>query len=275
MNLIRKAISDIRMTIPHEVLNMAYMEDYYRNDYFNQGVRSLDNLIELKTIRARVLVDANIVGGDEIRFSTAGINPRYLDNNNYLYEIPAEKIGWRTILSVLSADYYDMNTIPGNAFNTSPTVFPNQGGELTTGAMKAMNSRSSIPLTGIADCVVEGDNNILVRNQLPGSRIRMFRVIVANDKDLSNINFRSALSFSKLCQFAVKSYIWTNLAVKLDRGFIDRGHEVGAIKAYVDDCRDAEKDYQDYLEEIWQGVATFNNRETYDDILRVMISPSI
>lgn len=275
MNILRKAVDDIKATIPSEVLRMAYDEVYYTGGYFQYSPRSIDDLILEQTIRARVLVDTNIVGGDEIVIKAAGISPKIIDENNMLYEIPAERIGHRTIMTVLSADYFQLNSLPGSPYTGAPSVTPNAGSELTMSGHKAMDSRSSIPIIGTHECVVVGHNNIMVRNHLRGARIQQFRVVVSNDKDLQNIHFRSALMFSKLCRFAVKSFIYNTLLIKLDRGAIDRGHEIGAIKNYVESCSDSEENYQTYLEEVWQGVTTFNNNEAYEDLLKIQISPSI
>lgn len=275
MNLIRKAIDDIKAVIPMEVLRMAYESTYYQTGYFQYSPRSIDDLILEQTIHARVLVDSNIVGGDEIVISANGLVPRYIDDNNMLYEIPAERVGHRTIMTVLSANYFQMASAPGAPFTGIPAITPQQGSDLTMSGHRAMDSRSSIPIIGTHECTVVGHNNIMVRNHIRGGRIQQFRVIVSNDNDLQNINFRSALSFSKLCQYAVKSFIYTKLIIKLDRGAIDRGHEIASIKSYVENCADAEENYKTYLEEVWQGVTTFNNKLGYENLLKIQISPSI
>lgn len=275
MNLIRKAIDDIKATIPIEVLRMAYEESYYSSGWFSHNVRSLDDLILEQTIRARVIVDTNIVGGDEIIISAVGITPTIVDDQNLLYEIPAERVGFRTIMSVLSADFFTSTSQPISQYTTTPSAMATAGSDLTMSGHKAMDSRTSIPIMGTHEAVVVGNNNIMVRNHVRGARISQFRVIVANDRDLQNIHFRSALSFSKLCRFAVKSFIYTKLKIKLDRGAIERGHEIGALKDYVENCADAEENYQTFLEEVWQGVTTFNNRVAYENLLKIQISPSI
>lgn len=275
MNILRKAIDDIKATIPIEVLRMAYEEDYYQSGWFKNNGRSLDDLILEQTLRARVIVDTNIVGGDEVIIPALSIPGKHVDDQNILYEIPADLVGFRTIMSVLSADYFISGTQPVSHYNSVASTVPNYGSELSMSGHKAMDSRSSIPIISTHEAVVVGHNNILVRNHMRGARIQQFRVVVANDKDLQNIHFRSALSFSKLCRYAVKSYIYTKLQIKLDRGFADRGHEIGAIKNYVESCSDAEENYQNYLEEVWQGVTTFNNQLGYHDLLKMQIDPSI
>lgn len=275
MNLIRKAIEDIKVTIPIEVLKMAYEEDFNQFEYFQRTSRSIDDLIIERTIRGRVIVDANIVGGDTIIIPVVNLPPEQLDDNNLLYHIPSSLVNNRTILSVLSADYFKMNSLPGNPYNGVPSVTPNTGSELTMSGHRAVDSRSSIPIVGTYECIVVGHNNIMVRNHLRGAIIQQFRVVVGNDKDLSNISFRDALDFSKLCTFAVKSFIHNKLIIKLDRGYIDRGHEIGAIKTYVEGLSDAEDNYRTFLEEVWQGVAAHSDRLAFEDLIKLQIDPSI
>ena len=63
--------------------------------------------------------------------------------------------------------------------------------------------------------------------------------------------------------------------IALDRGYLERGQELGVIKSYIDGLSDAEENYQTYLREEWGAVNTINDRLTYEDLLRIQISPDL
>ena len=102
MNPIVKALDDIKFTIPYEVLNATFQDNY--NDWRNKSL-SIDEQILNKIIRPRVLIDCNIVGGIMMVIPLMNINPDFADNYSTIYTIPDDRTGGRTILSVLSIGY--------------------------------------------------------------------------------------------------------------------------------------------------------------------------
>ena len=60
MDLITKAIQDVKYAIPREILRMAYLED--RVGQYVPAPTSLESAIRDKTILPRVVVDTDIVG---------------------------------------------------------------------------------------------------------------------------------------------------------------------------------------------------------------------
>lgn len=271
MNLITKAIREIQFRIPREILKLAYEEKVQ----WREAPISLDEQIRRKTIMARVFVDANIVGGETIYVDMEGLEARKLDEGNYVFNIPPERVNSRTILTVLAVHYQTYNT-PANNF--VPGVVgskPMYIDDVNNAAQRAMASRSNIPVTGTADCYVVGHNTVMMRNYLLRSSVKQLKCMVTSDEQLSNISIRSAPDFSKLCELAVKSYIYNTLIVKLDRGFLERGQELGVIKSYVDGLADAEENYQTFLIENWSVHATINDRLNYESLLAMMIDPGI
>lgn len=271
MDLITKAIDELKFRIPREILKMAYSE---KKD-FREAPISLDEQIRRKTIMARVLVDANIVGGETVYIDLKGLTPLQIDQYNYVFEIPPSRTNHRTILSALNVAYMAYNSVANNYLPGTSASTPNFINDVGSAAHRAMDSRSNIPNVSNAECVVVGHNTIMVRNHLVTSSVVQLKCVVCNDERLSNISIRSAPAFSKLCELAVKSYIYNELLIKIDRGFLDRGQELGVVKSYIDGLSDAEENYQTYLREEWGVVATVNDRLVFEDLLRIQLSPSI
>lgn len=272
MDLITKAIQDIKFSIPREILRMAYLEDRFAQ--YSQAPVSLDKAIRDKTIIPRVVVDTDIVGGQTIIVSLAGISPKVIDEHNYLFEIPPERVDYRTIMSVLSVSYFRNNSMPGYQFNAAAGVSPSTGGALALSAQRAMNSRENIPIISTAECQVVGHNVVLVRNHLRTAAMTEIRCRVENDENLANMPLTVAPVFSKLCRFAAKAFIYNELIVKLDRGRIDRGHEIGAVKSIIESYADANENYELCRDEEWGAVSIMADRLTYEDLLRLQMDPS-
>lgn len=273
MDLITKAIQDVKYAIPREILRMAYMEN--RISQYVPIPTSLENAIRDKTILPRVVVDTDIVGGQTIIISLNGITPKAIDDHNYIFEIPPDRTDNRTIISVLAINYFRSENLPAYQFNSAPGIAPTMGSELSMSAQRAMNSRGSIPIVSTAECTVVGHNVLMVRNHLKSAAMTQVRCRVENDQNLANLPITVAPMFSKLCTFAVKAYIYNELIVKLDRGHIDRGHELGSIKSIIDSYSDAEENYRTCRDEEWGAVATMCDTLVYRDLLTMMIDPSI
>ena len=271
MDLISKAVDELKFRIPREILKLAYMD---RQD-FRQAPISLDEQIRRKTIMARVLVDANIVGGETILIDLKGLTPKQIDEYNYIFEIPPSRTNHRTILAALSVAYMAYNSVANNYLPGTSAATPNYINDVSSAGHRAMDSRSNIPIVSNAECIMVGHNTVMVRNHLITASVVQLKCVVCNDERLSNISIRSAPQFSKLCELAVKSFIYNELIIKMDRGYLERGQELGVVKSYIEGLSDAEENYQTYLREEWGVVATVNDRLTFEDLLRIQISPSL
>lgn len=270
MDLITKSLQELQWTIPREVLKLAYMDKID----FRTAPISLEEQIRRKTIMARVYVDTNIAGGETIIVDLKGIGPKLVDEFNYIFEVPPERVNHRTILTALSVNYMNTNQLVGSLVPGYSNAV-NSGSDVTHASQRAMDSRSSIPIVSNSDCLMVGHNVVMVRNHMRTAAVVQLRCVVTNDERLSNISIRSAPMFSKLCQLAVKSFIYNEMVIKLDRGYLDRGQELGSIKAYIDNLADAEEMYQTYLTEQWGAVGIMNDRLTVDDLMHIQLSPGI
>lgn len=272
MNILSKALDHIKMTIPLQVLRVAFQDDLHN---WRKAPVSIDEMIMEKVIRPRVLIDANLVGGSQALVSLEGIQPQYGDYYSAVYEIPLEKTNYRHIISVLSVNYLPF---VGNFGSRGPMsgVMPNQNSnELTLAANRLMDSQSSVPVTSTANVELIGANTVLIRDQYRMASVYVLRCMIGNEENLNNISPRSYLFFATLCQLAVKSYIYTKMLVTMDQAYLQAGQELGAFKSYVDTLQDAEEMYSTYLRETWSGVAFMNDQLSYDRFIKLQVSPGL
>ncbi len=277
MNLINKAVRDAQWKIPRAILKMAYLESdtYNLMGSFHRTTISLDEAIRETTILPRVVVDCSIVGGQTSDISLEGLAPVVVDDQHHAYFIPKERTGGRTILSALSVNYFRAFGVGRMDYGVTSIGLNRGPNEITSSTQKAFGSRSNIPLTGTSECKVLGHNVVMVRTKTSTPSAYSVRCLLAHDQDLSDVNILSSLQFSKLCSFAIKSYIYLELDTRLERGKIERGHELGRIRAIVDSYADAEENYETYLMEEWPGVQAFSDRALSEDLLLIQLNPGI
>lgn len=271
MDIIQKAIDEIKFRIPREILKLAYME----KRTWSEAPVSLDEMIRRKTIHARVIVDTNIAGGDTVIIDLKGLTPYQMDVYNYVFEIPGSLVNFRTIMAALSINYMTYTASMNTALQNMTSGTPNGINSMSSAAHRAMDSRSNIPIISNAECYVVGHNTVLVRNHLITAGSMQLRCVLANDENLNNLSIRLAPQFSQLCTLAAKSFIYNELLVKLDKGYLERGQELGIIKTYIDGLSDAEEMYQTYLREEWGVVGIINDRLTHEDLIKLQIDPGI
>lgn len=273
MDLISKAIQDVRYSVPYEILRMAYMDD--RAALYRAKPLSLDEAIRERTIVPRVVADTDIANGQVTIISLDGISPITIDDHNYIFEIPSERVDNRKIISVLSVNYYRSELVPGYQYAATPSITPMIGSELTSSAHRAIDTRSSIPIISTAEASVVGHNVIMIRNHLRTAAFTQIRCRVSNDANLQNLPLTVAPVFSKLCIFAVKAFIYNELIIRLDKGHIDRGHEISIIKSMVESYSDAEQNYLSVRDEEWGAVTIMADRPVYEDLIKMQIDPGI
>lgn len=266
MNLIRKAIDEVRFHIPLPILEMAFITQ----QPLPYGVRpSLDSRIRELVLDQRVLVDCNLVGGVELTIPLDGLVPERVDNLHALYRIPKERTQGRTILSVLStALSYGANH--GVTSATDQTGFANQSA-LSNATLGLLNSASPIPLVAQAHVTLVGENTVVVQDHLhlpPGTHLRC---LVTNDSELNNINPASYHAFCQLAVLATKAYIYNHLVLPIDESYLVGGVSLGRFREIVDGFADANELYQEHLKERWKVTAFHNDPERHRRHLKLIM----
>jgi len=266
MNPIQKAVDDIKFRIPRPILEKVFVRRGF--DWKNPNV-NVDNQIINNVIRPRALVDCNLVGGIQAIVSLMGLPREQTNQFTYVYRVPKERTQGRSIISVLNVTYGD----PNYADNSGAMIGSGNLGSspLLNVAEAILNSQSPAPVVSTAHVQLIGENVVMIRDsaQLPG--ILYLRCTIANEEYLSNLKLRSYPNFSKLCEYAVKAYIYNEYIIEMDQGELMGGHQLGSFKQIIEGYADAEELYQTYLREKMQKILMMSDTESYNRYLKTMI----
>lgn len=273
MNPIVKALDEIKYRIPIQILQLAFQRDEW--NYYNPNL-SMDEQIRLKVINPRILFDLDMVGGEQVTIPLDGLQPLSADSGFIVYQIPSERTYNRTIVSVLSIGYLSNNALPGwgCAGGASSFLSGMSANPLINSTQRIADSMSVLPPVSNATAEIIGHNTIIIRDtRITGSYY--VRCILSHEENLNTIKLRSFPNLSKLCELAVKSYIYNKLIVRIDQAFLQGGQELGRVKEIIDSYSDSEELYQTYLRETMAKVSVMNDNISYERLIRIQVSPGI
>lgn len=271
-NPISKALDEIKMEIPMDLLIEGFKDDYV--DWRRQPA-SIDELIRIKVLQPRVLVDANLVGGQMMNIALDGVPLEFLDQATMIVTIPPALRNNRELVSVLSVNKFSVTAASRLAGLTSGSFDMYGSSDLTLVGQRIAESQSTIPNTSCAMVELIGQNTVMIKDNLRIPAIYSIRCIVSNDPNMNNLNPRSYLTFAELCVWAVKAYLFKQLRIKVDRAYLSGGQELGAFKETLDEYRDANENYKTCLREKWAVTAFQNDIQSHDRHLKMMINPGI
>ena len=268
MNPITKALSDISYRIPREILIEVFAPKSY---LWRDSPINYEEQIRNIVIRSRVMVDCDLVGGTEVLISLFGV-PSYTVASDRLvtvYNIPKDKTQGRTIISVLSLAY--VNGASAAYMNTANSFDPCTVTDMAVAGAAMMNAMGSLPVPSSAKIQLIGENTVMIKDTVTASGTGLLRCLLANDENFSHLQIRSIPYFTRLCELATKAYIYNEYTIKMDKGRIEGGAEIGRFREIVDGYADAEEMYQEYLLNTWQKVSFMNDRESFERLLKMQI----
>lgn len=250
MNPITKALQDLRYAIPKEILEKTFISKQYGT--FNSPV-SLDARIREEVIEKRVLVDCNLVGGTQISIPLDGLPREQVDYFTYVYRIPKNRTQGRSIVRTISVSFGQGNIV-------GHTNLGFQGSNPMLDAMnQVMTSHQPIPQVSTAYATLVGENTVAIVDSIALPSNIFLRCWIENDENINHLSTTSYDNFSKLVELAVKSYIYINNQIPIDQNVIFAGHQLGRFKEIIDEYRDAEENYRDYLKTVWKKTALLND----------------
>lgn len=266
MLALKKAIDEIKFSIPPELLNVVFINN--TNNWRNTPI-SLDEQIMAMVIRPRVMVDADLVGGTEAFVSLEGVAAHRVDAYLTVYNIGKDRTQGRSIMAVASVSYLSASLLSsvGNyqLFNQCTVTPLLQAGQAMFDAVK------SIPPTSTAMVRIVGENSIMIQDTMPPIGHGFVRCTIANEEELGNIQFRNVPTFAKLAELACKAYIYNSYIIKLDMGFLSGGQEIGKFKEIIESYADANEMYRDYLKNTWMKVAFMNDKEKMRRFIKLQV----
>ena len=263
MNPIMYALNRIKLAIPPEILMIAFTE-YSR--YTNNTV-SLDEHIMNLVIRPIVMMDANIVGGVETIVDLNQCAITYLNNMEFVVDVPKELTEGRSIIALKS--------LVSNVIYSKSTSYVNMSGSLSA-AMNMGNNIGTENVVQTSKLELIADNMVLVADPTIHLMDGALRCTIENMSNMENINPRAYDMLGELCVLAVKAWIYNHTIVKLDKGYIYSGAELGVVQSVIESYSDAYQEYREFLNLRWAKVAFINNSSnTMSRYIKSMISNTI
>ena len=269
MNAISKAISEVMYRIPGYVLKEVFS---LKNYSWRDAPISIDEQIRNIVIRDRVLVDCNLVGGVEAIIPIDNLPVEQIDAYTSVYHIPKSLTQGKTIISVLSVGYASAS-LQGMSGGLGG-VKPNTVTAVTMAGQAMMDAMSPIPVSSTARVQLIAENTVMVKDTNALISNGYLRCVLANDEDMSHLQMKSILPFCELVVRAVKSYIYNEYIIKMDRAQLSGGQDLGRFKEVVDSYSDADDLYRDYLRNTWSKIAFMNDRESMTRQIRLRIGSS-
>lgn len=268
MNPVVRAVEVLKYKIPRQILDEVFQPKTF---YWRGAPASIDEKIMQLVVRPRVLVDCNLVGGAEVLVDLGGLVQETVNNFEVIYRIPKDRTGGRVIMSVLSVGFGSASLMAhvGGSTGFSPgSVTP-----ITLAGQAMMEAMSPAPVVSTAKISLIGENTVLIRNTSPISSNIYLRCIVAHDENMSHLQLRTIPAFTKLVELAVKSYVYNELNILIDEARLAGGQALGRFKEAVDEYRDAEQMYEEYLMQKWMKISFMNDAESMNRHIRMRIGP--
>lgn len=251
MRALNTALNKIQNEIPEAILELVFTSSKFLG---HEDHRSLEEIIKNDVIRSKVMLDCNMVGGQEAVVDFHGLTPRDV-RDGYLLRIPAEKRQGRDIMSVLELlSHVDEGN---NNLNRLPGSRPQYEGSLINKANNMLEENTSQPVTASNNVWPTETNVIFIKSgcYMPSMGIL---VTLANDDNLANINIRNHLDFANLCLVACQGMIYNKLRLKINETSLYSGSSSGAIREVVDSYSDAHQRYDDLMLD-WRKISIMND----------------
>lgn len=265
MNPITYALGNLKFHISKEILNIAFKE--YQT-LISSNVTSIHEIITNEIIRKKVLVDCNIVSCEEVDIFLDKCDVRHIyEQNETVIKVPKELTGNRSIIDPLSLV---LNTyIAGNGMLTGGTS--NQLGNLQK--LTAAHTGPDVIQTSKMQMI--GENTILVQSSTALFSNGILRVSIENSSNLDNIGSRFNLVFSKLVTQCIKMFIYNDMLVKLNEGYLYGGHELSVVNEIINGWSDYESMYYETLTKEWSKCQFLNSEKAMTSYIGMMLGSNM
>lgn len=259
-NPVQYALQQIKHKIPKEILSLAFKPQYSPSFKWGGDSRStsIDSLIKVLVIDARVNEDCNLKGGSQVLVDLRDTHCEVIDHYTRVYRIPYHLTGGKRIISTQNVSYRNM------AYGT-----PKGGNQLATAVTDMYRAMSSMPVVDTAEVTIIGDNIISVKDsQKVLSDHFVLTCTVENDPNMSNLQPGTWKTYAKLVELAVKAYIYNNTVIPLDQGQVSQGVNLGSLKEIIDRYSDADEQYEEYYAENWGKTIRTNDKAFMSRFIR-------
>lgn len=268
MNAIQYALNQVRHEIPMQILDLAfgYNSVAPRQTTWHQPSdnQSIDATIRDRVIEGRVNLDCNLFGGTEVAIDLTTIPYESPSPELRIFRIPYDRTAGLRIVSVRHLTYMNFHGISGYVHG--------RGDARLTALQTLYAAASTMPIVSTANCQLMGDNVVVVRDDMMHTTNQLTLVcLVENDAGMTNINPGLFPLYSQMVSLAVKAYIYINLDIQMDRGYLVGGMNLGRIREVVDSYSDANEMYSEILRTRWQRASFTNDRPRMNSFIKSMI----
>lgn len=267
MNIIQYALNNVRYEISQNLLSMAYSQQlpHTHQNVWNPSttVDSVDSIIRRDVIEKRVNVDCNLVGGKEEEIDLRRAHEARISPTEVHYRIPFDVTDGKLIIAAKSISYAQ-DRIANYVEGTSNPI--------ALAGIDMYNAMMPIPDYTTTDVEIIGDNVIACRDRYYRPYSTAWLVCtIENDEMLQNMPRGAFRGYSKLVVLATKADIYIRLRHSFDQGAVAFGRQLGELKNELDDFRDANERYNDFLREEWAATAFTADRKRMYKHVRSMI----
>lgn len=262
MSAISKALSHIKYVVPREILQVVFINRLFK---YNINPISIDESIRNLVINPRVLVDCNLIGGQEAYIQLDGCPQERTNDYTVVFKIPKDRTDGRSINSVLNITMTDPTRLSSYSMSSQCQASP-----MMLMGQAVMDALGPTPITSTAYVQLIAENTVMCRDTMILPANCYLRCILAIDDDMSHIQMRSYPVISKLVEFAVKSFIYHTYIIQMDVGELQGGHNIGRFKEVIDSYADAEENYNDYLENTVQKVMFMNDATSFSRLIKLI-----
>lgn len=271
MNAIQYALNQVRFEIPDKILDLTFSQNRIHANVTpwqqQPANESVDSAIRREVIDARVNVDCNLYGGNQVAINLSTCMQEQMDWHTKIFRIPFESTEGLRLVNVQSLHYLQFHSMGLYA----PTI--NQSSMMLSAMRDLYKAVANMPIVATANAQIVGDNVVVVRDNLHQISDQMALVgVVENDANMNNLNPGAYKFYAQLVILATKAHIFNKIDIAQNRGVIYSGFELGRIREAVDEYRDANQMYREYFNEFWGKVSFTNDRPRMHSFVKSMLS---
>lgn len=241
MNNYREYIlNQIRLGIPMEILTRAFPIE-------GNGMHTLEERIYQEVIIEKVLVDMDLLGGQEFNIELDGV-PYIQKENTLIYKVPLEKTNGKIILNAISImlpdDMSGRGGLYGAVYGPSATMSTN------------------VRLVGV-NCI-EVKENI--------SRTNLFlKCRIGHEPNFANWESASMPHIAELALLAAKMLCYTKLTIAIGDGAVNGGSVNSYLRQAIDEMSDAREMYSEKMRVDMRKVILFQDKDVRKRIVDMVV----
>jgi hypothetical protein len=276
MGPVEYSIEEIKARIPPQLLALVFSST---GRLFSQNPGAIEAAIRERVIDGRVRRVVDTAGATQDDIPLFGliftpITQGSIHRSAQTVFIPKDRTGGRTISSALSLVYGSTSSaLTGSHPTNNPSMGSGISGSsvMLDAALGVLNSATPQGPIQSANVSCVGENVILIEDYIPQGNNLYLRCLLKSDSEFSQIRPQTYQAFSELVVLATKSYIYNNYYIELGRGFLVGGMELPQIQNLVDEYRDADSLFLEYLKEKWYKISSMNDPVRKSRQLKMMV----